>query len=297
MKVIDRKKGNELARLEPFLGSSAVFFILLVLTYAVVSQVETYITTNQITIPQVATGFALGYFAGMVAVIGLILYLIPVKYLRLVLKVFFTLMFAWGVFVFFVLYLPTFASVILAGGLALYWFLRPCLWLHNILLIFSLVSLGATLGPVFSPWAVSLLLGVLSVYDLIAVGSGFMVWMVRQMALSETVPAFLIPRRLTAWNMSFKQAGLTELLSEDKGERELTVLGGGDLGLPLILITSVYFTFGFINSLIVAIFSYLGLFIAYCVQIYIIKGKPLPALPPISIMAFIGLLFSYALMN
>lgn len=283
------------SRLEPLLGSSIIFFILLVLTYLVVAQVETYIETNQIAVPQVSTSFAILYFLAAAAVMGIILYLIPISVLRLALKALFGFMFAWGVFVFAALYLPAIAAGIIAAGLGLFWFTQPHLWLHNILLIFSLVSLGATMGPMFSPWAVSLLLGVLSIYDLVAVGSGYMIWMVKQMSLSETVPAFLIPRKLTSWNMTFKEAGLAGLLSDEPGKRELSVLGGGDLGLPLVLITSVYFTYGFFSSLIVSLFTFFGLFFAYIIQIYVIKGKPLPALPPISFLAFMGLLVAYFL--
>jgi presenilin-like A22 family membrane protease len=288
-------KMGKLSRWTPFLGSSGIFLILQMLTFLVLSRVAIYIETNQIVVPRISTEFALFYFLGSVAVIGVILYFIPITLLRLVLKAFFAFMFAWGIFVFTVLFLPVSAAVIAATGMGLYWFIQPRLWLHNILLIFSLVSLGATLGPVFSPWAVGLLLGVLSVYDLIAVGTGYMIWMVRQMALSETIPAFLLPRKLTSWNMTFKQAGVKGLLDEVDGRRELTVLGGGDLGLPLVLLTSVYFTRGFLSSLIVAVFTFLGLFVAYFIQIYVIKGKPLPALPPIAAFAFTGFLVGYAL--
>jgi presenilin-like A22 family membrane protease len=281
--------GNQ-SRLDPFFGSSVIFIICQALTFLVVSQVKAFIEANQIAVPQVSTGFAVLYFLGVVAVMGIILSLIPISILRLVLKALFAFLYSWGVFVFLGLYLPVIAAMLVATALGLIWFFQPRIWLHNLLLIFSLVSLGATLGPLFSPWAVSLLLGILSIYDLVAVGSGYMIWMVKQLALSETLPAFLIPRRLISWNMTFKEAGVTNLLNDESRHRELSVLGGGDLGLPLVLITSVYFTYGFLSALIVAVFSFIGLFFAYFIQIYILKGKPLPALPPISLVSFIGFL-------
>jgi presenilin-like A22 family membrane protease len=287
-----RKPGKS-SRFEPLIGSSLIFTVLLALTYLILPPIQTYIETNNIEVPQVSTGFATIYFLVAAGVMGLILFLIPVKFLRLVLKALFALMFVWGVFVYTVLYLPFVAAVIIAGGMGLLWFIQPRLWLHNLLLIFALVSLGSTLGPAFSPWAVALLLGLLSVYDVVAVGSGYMIWMVKQMALSEVVPAFLIPKKLSDWNMTFKQAGLAGLLTDEPGKRELSVLGGGDLGLPLVLITSVYFTYGLSSSLIVSGFTFLGLFFAYFIQIYVIKGKPLPALPPISLLAVTGLVIAY----
>ncbi len=281
--------GNQ-SRLDPFFGSSVIFIICQALTFLVVSQVKAFIEANQIAVPQVSTGFAVLYFLGAVVVMGIILSLIPISILRLVLKALFAFLYSWGVFVFLGLYLPVIAAMLVATALGLIWFFQPRIWLHNLLLIFSLVSLGATLGPLFSPWAVSLLLGILSIYDLVAVGSGYMIWMVKQLALSETLPAFLIPRRLISWNMTFKEAGVTNLLNDEPRHRELSVLGGGDLGLPLVLITSVYFTYGFLSALIVAVFSFIGLFFAYFIQTYILKGKPLPALPPISLVSFIGFL-------
>jgi presenilin-like A22 family membrane protease len=283
--------GNQ-SRLDPFFGSSVIFIICQALTFLVVSQVKAFIEANQIAVPQVSTGFAVLYFLGAVVVMGIILSLIPISILRLVLKALFAFLYSWGVFVFLGLYLPVIAAMLVATALGLIWFFQPRIWLHNLLLIFSLVSLGATLGPLFSPWAVSLLLGILSIYDLVAVGSGYMIWMVKQLALSETLPAFLIPRRLISWNMTFKEAGVTNLLNDEPRHRELSVLGGGDLGLPLVLITSVYFTYGFLSALIVAVFSFIGLFFAYFIQIYILKGKPLPALPPISLVSFIGFLIA-----
>ena len=283
--------GNQ-SRLDPFFGSSVIFIICQALTFLVVSQVKAFIEANQIAVPQVSTGFAVLYFLGAVVVMGIILSLIPISILRLVLKALFAFLYSWGVFVFLGLYLPVIAAMLIATALGLIWFFQPRIWLHNLLLIFSLVSLGATLGPLFSPWAVSLLLGILSIYDLVAVGSGYMIWMVKQLALSETLPAFLIPRRLISWNMTFKEAGVTNLLNDEPRHRELSVLGGGDLGLPLVLITSVYFTYGFLSALIVAVFSFIGLFFAYFIQIYILKGKPLPALPPISLVSFIGFLIA-----
>lgn len=283
--------GNQ-SRLDPFFGSSVIFIICQALTFLVVSQVKAFIEANQIAVPQVSTGFAVLYFLGAVVVMGIILSLIPISILRLVLKALFAFLYSWGVFVFLGLYLPVITAMLVATALGLIWFFQPRIWLHNLLLIFSLVSLGATLGPLFSPWAVSLLLGILSIYDLVAVGSGYMIWMVKQLALSETLPAFLIPRRLISWNMTFKEAGVTNFLNDEPRHRELSVLGGGDLGLPLVLITSVYFAYGFLSSLIVAVFSFIGLFFAYFIQIYILKGKPLPALPPISLASFIGFLIA-----
>jgi len=290
--IVESEKATKPARFEPFVGSTIIFAICLILTFLTVSQVKIFIETNQIEVPEVSTSFAVFYFLGAAILMGIILYLAPISILRLILKALFAFLFAWGVFVFAALYLPVIAALAIAVISGAFWFFQPRLWLHNLLMIFSLVSLSATMGPVFSPWAVSLLLGILSIYDLVAVGSGYMVWMVKQLSLSETVPAFLIPKNFKNWNMTFKQAGVMGILDEKTKERELSVLGGGDLGLPLILVTSVYFANGLPSAAIVALFVFIGLLLAYTIQIYILKGRPLPALPPTSLVSFIGLLIA-----
>jgi len=53
---------------------------------------------------------------------------------------------------------------------------------------------------------------------------------------------------------------------------------------------SVFFVYGFVGSIIVAVFSLLGLISAYTIQVFVLKGKPMPALPPITFVSLIGLL-------
>lgn len=278
------------SRLDLFLGSGLIFILCQALTFFAVFQVTVFLETNQIAVPKVSTGFALIYFLSAAVLLGLILYFIPIAVLRLVLKILFAFLYSWGVFVFLGLSLPAVAAVLIAVTLGLIWFFRPRIWLHDLLMIFSLASLGATMGPLFSPWEVVVLLAALSVYDVIAVRFGYMVWLVKRLSLSETLPAFLIPKEMKGWNLTFKEANIKNLLEAEFGQREFSVLGGGDLGLPLVLITSVFFSYGFVSSLIVGVFSLTGLFLAYFIQIYILKGKPLPALPPISFVSFIGFL-------
>ena len=82
-------------------------------------------------------------------------------------------------------------------------------------------------------------------------------------------------------------------LFEDKSEKEFSLLGGGDVGFPLLLVVSVFFAYGFARSLAVAGSALLGLAAAYWVQRKMLKGKPTPALPPISVLSIVGFLIVY----
>jgi len=134
---------------------------------------------------------------------------------------------------------------------------------------------------------------VISVYDVLAVRLGYMLWMVKRLSESETLPAFVIPKRISGWTLNLKEVGFKKLFEDESAEREFSILGGGDIGFPLMLVVSVFFAHGFTSSVVVAAFSLLGLVSAYWIQLFPLKGKPMPALPPITFVSLIGFLIVY----
>jgi len=160
-------------------------------------------------------------------------------------------------------------------------------------MIFTLASVGAVFGFLLSPWTAISFMLVISVYDVLAVRFGYMVWMVKKLSESGTLPAFVIPRRISAWNLNLKEEGFKKLFEDGSGEREFSILGGGDIGFPLLFLVSVFFVYGFASCVIVAAFSLLGLISAYLIQLFFLKGKPMPALPPITFTSLIGFLIVY----
>jgi len=134
---------------------------------------------------------------------------------------------------------------------------------------------------------------VISIYDVLAVRFGYMLSLAKRLSESETLPALVIPRRISSWNLNLKEAGFKRLFEDRSAEREFSILGGGDIGFPLLLIVSVFFAYGFTTSLIVAAFSLLGLISAYWIQLVFLKGEPMPALPPISFVSLIGFVIAY----
>jgi len=129
----------------------------------------------------------------------------------------------------------------------------------------------------------------ISVYDILAVRFGYMMWMVKRLSVSDTLPAFVIPKTISKWNLDLRGARIFD----DESVREFSILGGGDIGFPLLLVVSVFFANGFVQSLVVAGFSLLGLAAAYWVQRKLLRGKPTPALPPISFLSIIGYIIIY----
>ena len=72
--------------------------------------------------------------------------------------------------------------------------------------------------------------------------------------------------------------------------REYSILGGGDIAFPCLLTASVYFAYGLTDAFIIAVSGLLGIMLAYLIQAVFLKGKAMPALPPIAALALAGLL-------
>jgi presenilin-like A22 family membrane protease len=157
-------------------------------------------------------------------------------------------------------------------------------------MILALVSLGAVFGRLISPWTAIILISALALYDFLSVRFGYMLWITNKLTESSTLPAFIIPQTVVEWNSSLKKSDYSKLAEEESFERKYSILGGGDVGFPLLLVSSSYFGYGFTDAIIVAAFTLLGLLCAYWIQATVLKGKPMPALPPIAVLSLIALL-------
>jgi len=277
----------------PILWSSLVLVISQIFTIFTAFRERDFIETYQITPPQVPLGIPVAYFFGAVVLLGVFLLLIPTSKLRMAMKIIFALLFSWGMFIGLGFSLPVALAAIISITGVLLWFFQPLVWLHNLLMIVTLVSVGSVFGFLLSPWTAISFMLVVSVYDLLAVRFGYMMWMAKKLSQSDALPAFVIPRTISDWNLNLKAAGFTKLFEGESAEREFSILGGGDIGFPLLLVVSVFFAYGFTKSVIVAAFSLLGLICAYLIQMLFLKGKPMPALPPIFLASLVGFLIVY----
>jgi len=164
-------------------------------------------------------------------------------------------------------------GVLLAILLTAWKMLRPSIVNQNIALIFSASGAGAIIGGSLGVFPVIVFLLILSAYDFISVFiTKHMVYMAK--AITETPMAFTVAVPLKTKKVS-----------------HVFQLGGGDLVMPLILSVSVLGRLGLYHALVTS----LGAFIAMALLfIYVIKrpGGALPALPPLSAGACLGLVAS-----
>jgi presenilin-like A22 family membrane protease len=232
------------------------------------------------------------YFFGVVAVIVVVLFFIPLRWLKWLFRLLITLLFAWGVFIVagLTLPLPIAFPLALAAVAGLAWLFWARIWLHDLLLIVALAAAGSVFSYVVSPWTFMVFMLVIAVYDFVAVRFGLMVWMADRLSESASLPAFIFPRQAGDWNASLKSVRFGELKEQAVEEREHMVLGGGDIGIPLLLTVSVFFQADLARAVLVGGFALVGLLSAFLIQIIWLKGRPMPAMPPIAFFSLAGFL-------
>ncbi len=236
-----------------------------------------------------AVGPILIYVLAAAAALGVTLSLIPLAALKVFLRLLFALLFSWGAFIGTVFYLPLPLAVAVAVALGTLWFVIPLVWLHNLVLILAVSSLGAVFGRFITPWTAMAIILALAVYDLLAVRFKFMLWMADRLSQINALPALIIPRNYADWNLNLK--GREEkVIQANPSQREYSILGGGDIAFPCLLTASVCFARGLAPGAIIAVLGALGLVTVYVIQAKFLKGKPMAALPPIAAFTLVGLL-------
>ena len=274
----------------PYLWSGLVLVSSLALALFIAVHFKIILDTSQVVSPDVSLGGVTAYFFGVVAVMALVLFFIPLKWLRLVFRILFAFMYAWGAFILAFVLLPEPADYVIGVIAGAVWFFWARVWLHDLLLLIALASSGAVFGWAFSPLTFMIFMLIIAVYDVLAVRFGFMVWMADKLSGTASLPAFVFPRLTGDWRVKMQQVQFGELQKEEQQKREYVILGGGDIGFPLMLASSILFATNLARAILVGACALVGLWGAFLIQRIWLKGKPMPALPPIAVMCLIGFL-------
>lgn len=159
-------------------------------------------------------------------------------------------------------------------------------FVHNIGIILAVAGIGSLLGLAIFPKTVIIIMVILSLYDIVAVYmTGHMIKMAKAMMTSGAIFGFIIPLQMRGL-FSNKQEAQTQV-GIDRGQ--FMILGSGDIGLPIILASSVV-RYSLNDAIVVAVFSLMGLFITHLIFVNQKERKPMAALPPIATMSIIGYL-------
>ncbi len=183
-------------------------------------------------------------------------------------------------------FMPIWLAVVLAAGLGVWKIWKPNFYVHNISEMFIYGGLAAIFVPIMNIFSAIILLLVISVYDMIAVWqSKHMVKMAQFQTESKVFAGFSIPYKLPKKAKDAKKG--KKHAGKGKTERIKTaILGGGDIGFPLMFAGVLMKSAGFVKVLVVPVVVTAALFL---LLYFAKKDRFYPAMPFISAGCFAGL--------
>lgn len=181
------------------------------------------------------------------------------------------------------IWLPLGWGVFAAAVITLSKFVYPKIWWQNLIMVFGIAGIAASLG-LSLPWVTALvILVILSFYDIIAVyKTGHMVKMFKELVERGVVFALVIPSHLKY---------IVQPVKGVKPQENFMLLGTGDLALPGLFVASLVRESVW-QALAAAIGSLLGFALMDIIFINQAKRRPMPALPPIAAGAVVGFLIA-----
>ena len=174
------------------------------------------------------------------------------------------------------------ANILAIGLLALFIFGRSIVT-HNLALVITIAGVGVTLGLSFSFSTILLLLGVFSMYDVLAVyRTSHMVNMFKGMANKGVILAVIIPNSLKK---------VKAKANDFRPGQGLLILGTGDLAFPLLLAVSAL-KFSIVSAWFIKSGAILGAGLVYILLSTQKSTRAMPALPPIAVCSVLGFVVS-----
>jgi len=278
---------NKKVQVRVFLWEAILFSLTLFLGIATALKINRFLETEEISISPINPWqFLFSFLIGTLLIL-IISFLIKSKPRKgKVFKILFIFVIFWGAIIVLSLWLGDIPALALTGLLIFLWLKRPSVLVHNLCIILGIAGVGAALGLRIEPKIMVALLIIFSIYDFIAVyKTKHMVKMAKEMIEHQAILALVIPRKVS----DFKGR-----LEEIKTGGKFLILGGGDIAFPLLFCVSLIRQ-DILSSLIVAVFSLIGLFFSYLIFTSQKIKRPIPALPPIALFSILGFLITLLL--
>jgi presenilin-like A22 family membrane protease len=177
-----------------------------------------------------------------------------------------------------------FTDALIAFAIALilgFWkIFKPNFWVHNFTELFIYGGLAAIFVPLFSLTSISILMVLIALYDMYAVWkSKHMVTLAKSQTEAKVFAGLLVPYNL-------KQSGKISKKTSKVKKVRTAILGGGDIGFPLLFAGVLLKEMGLWQALIIPFFAALGLGILLWKSQ---EKKFYPAMPFIGAGCFLGL--------
>lgn len=185
----------------------------------------------------------------------------------------------------FAAFIPQILAILLAITVAILKIYKPNFIIHNVSEVFIYGGLAAIFVPIMNLYAVVILLLLISVYDMIAVWqSKHMVKMAQFQSESKVFAGLSIPYKLP----SKAKEGMKHVKATGKKAKETVksaILGGGDIGFPLLFAGVLMKNSTFLKVLIVPVVVTVALFL---LLFFAKKDRFYPAMPFITAGCFVG---------
>ncbi|MEM4247121.1 MAG: presenilin family intramembrane aspartyl protease [Candidatus Woesearchaeota archaeon] len=209
--------------------------------------------------------------------IGTILILLIIKWQKIVLwKLWFWLAVVLCLHIAFAAFMPAGYAFLLSLVLGSWKILRPGVLVHNVTELFIYGGLAVIFVPLLTPLTTIILLSLISAYDIYAVWrSKHMARMAQFQAKSGIFAGLLLPY--------FPKKIV--LAPTKKGGLRTAILGGGDIGFPLIFAGVVMKTMGLRQATLISLCATIALF---CLLFWGQRKKFYPAMPFLTLGCLIG---------
>jgi presenilin-like A22 family membrane protease len=272
-----------------FFLEAFLFCLTLLLGIATAFQIDEIFKFQQIQPIQISFwNFVLDFLFSTLFIFLIVRFLKFKRGKRAIFKILFILSVFFGGLIFLEVWLPEPIPLIFLSLSIFWWLKKPSVLNQDILMILGIVGTGSILGLSLKPEFIILLLIIFSIYDFIAVyKTKHMVKMAKEMIEERAILAFIIPLNIPGFKENLEKVQFPA----ESGERKFLILGGGDVAFPLIFSSSLI-PLGISKSLIVALFSLIGLFANFLFFFKQKERKPIPALPPIALFSITGYLLT-----
>ncbi len=227
----------------------------------------------------------------MAVLLGTVILLVLIKFnLHWVWKIWFLMAVVISLSIAFGAFLWKEVAFVLALGLGLWKIFKPNFYVHTFTELFSYSGLAVIFVPLLNLWSVSVLLVLISIYDAYAVWkSKHMITLAKSQTDAKVFAGLLLPYQDGAIKTKMHERGVHH--GETHGKKvpmkiRTAMLGGGDIGFPLIFAGVVLKEMGVWQALVIPFFSLAGLgFLLW----YGDEHKFYPAMPFIGAGCFLGL--------
>ena len=180
-------------------------------------------------------------------------------------------------------FMPQLIAGIVAVAASSLKILKPNFIVHNLTELFIYGGMAVIFVPVLNVFSAAGLLILISVYDVFAVrGSKHMVKLARFQTSSRIFAGLSIPKSI---KHIIRPIAPSRMNSSSKDTPSIALLGGGDIGFPLLFAGTVMAQQGMAQALLIPLSAAVGLAALFAISK---KGKFYPAMPFVSAGCFVG---------